>query len=152
LLTHAVAMQIYFRKLGGASVDGPDLGPVTKLGMGRKTGKPVHVPKAAAALPDMGGSDALAAEFGAPVASVAMPDSNGVTAAQTGGAGSGAAAAASPLAKQSDQQADAADDGGIVGGLVVAEADMQGVAEQELAYLQKRCKRKRATQPSAAGV
>ena len=54
VLTHDRRMQIYFRKLGGATVDTPDLGPVKKLGMGRRTGPVVTPPRAASALPSFG--------------------------------------------------------------------------------------------------
>jgi hypothetical protein len=143
-------LQIYFRKLGGASVDTPDLGPLTKLGMGRKTGKPVHIPKAAAALPEMGGSSALAAEFGAPSSHLPVV-SNGAAVATHGtdGSASSTQVAGPSDGAQAEQQAAADADAGIVGGLVVSEADMQGVAGEELEYLQRRCKRKRL--PQTAG-
>lgn len=138
------AAQIYFRKLGGASVDTPDLGPVTKLGMGRKTGEVVREPKAAAALPDMGGSDALALEFGAGApAAAAAPSDNSASVTDASGTGARQADAAPDLAQVAPAEA-AEDDGDIVGGLVVSEADMQGVAAAELEYLQRRCKRRRA--------
>ena len=158
-------MQIYFRKLGGVVLDTPDLGPVTKLGMGRRQGKEVFVPKAAAALPSMGAGGAedmgLAAELGGsmamgsplptPAAATATenasPEAAGGAAAAapaeagavaTGGNGSAAVEAPKEEAKKGFSDGDEE----IIGGLTVAQSEMEGVAQEELDYLSKRSKRK----------
>lgn len=145
-------MQIYFRKLGGAQVDTPDLGPVTKLGMGRRQGPVVTPPKAATSLPEFGGG-ALAAELGAPgqpavAQSVQAGDSRAVepegmndsrSSGQSGDGDSGGIIQPS----EADNAEISSEE--IVGGLSVVEADMEGVAKEELQYLMKRCKRQKQT-------
>lgn len=157
------AIQFYFRKLGGVVLDTPDLGPVTKLGMGRKQGEVVFVPKAAASLPEMGAAgagDALAAEFGgsmamsAPVTEPAAPvtNGNGSTAATANGAAaapaeasSGAAAATAEQESEETKKGFSEGDEEIIGGLTVAQSEMEGVAKEELEYLSRRSKRKTST-------
>eukprot|EP00892_Ulva_mutabilis_P003851 jgi/Ulvmu1/1838/UM119_0057.1 len=145
------AQQIYFRKLGGVQVDTPDLGPVTKLGMGRRQGSVVTPPKAAAALPELDGNAALAAEMGMPSmpAAPAIQASRGddATVSPSNGddtrhAAAGAVNNGSGHTAAQDTQPDTE---GIVGGLMVVEADMEGVAAEELEYLMKRCKRPKQT-------
>lgn len=142
-------LQIYFRKLGGAQVDTPDLGPVTKLGMGRRQGPVVTPPKAACTLPEFEGGGALAAELGLP-SFVASPAPMGGADALESSLRNKSEAVNSTNAGPShgaDQQPPAAvaesDTGEIVGGLIVVEADMEGVAKEELEYLMKRCKRQK---------
>jgi hypothetical protein len=150
-------LQIYFRKLGGATVDTPDLGPVTKLGMGRREGEAVQIPKAAASLPELGsGRDDLAAEFGAAMPAVPVPSmlstppaaGPGENGASEDGAwenGNGAPRGASNGAAAAGEGSEAETDSDdvIVGGLQVAESEMEGVAKDELEYLGKRCKRQK---------
>lgn len=162
LIKDACLLQFYFRKLGGVVLDTPDLGPVTKLGMGRKQGEVVFVPKAAASLPEMGSAgagDALAAEFGgsmamsAPVAEPAAPvtNGNGSTAATANGAAASAkassGAAAAPAEQESEETKKGFSEGDeeIIGGLTVAQSEMEGVAKEELEYLSRRSKRKTST-------
>lgn len=141
-------MQIYFRKLGGVQVDTPDLGPVTKLGMGRRQGPIVTPPKAAAALPGFDGDTVLAAELGMPSKPAApssqVNGSDAQTQSHTGNDADSSAGTGGPVngaqehanAPGSPPQTEE-----IVGGLTVVDADMEGVATEELEYLMKRCKR-----------
>ena len=147
-------MQIYFRKLGGATVDTPDLGPVKKLGMGRRTGPVVTPPRAASALPSFGDAS-LAGEFGSAVGDNSASAMGAMMAASSDGNGA-AGPAAPPAAEGSaagtgtskNGAAEAANEPevvgqGFVGGLEVDQTQMDGVAEEELQFLQRRCKRRR---------
>ena len=144
------------------------MGPVTKLGMGRRLGEEVFVPKAAAALPDMGApgtSNALASEFGGsmamspPATSPPAAPANGSGGAEAAGAAeaaTGAEAAEAPATAAAGENGSAAveapkeqvkkgfseGDEEIIGGLTVAQSEMEGVAQEELDYLSKRSKRK----------
>jgi hypothetical protein len=126
-------VQIYFRKLGGAQVSTPDLGPVTKLGMGRREGPLVAPYKAAAALPALEGPASLAAEFGlgGPPTAAAAVSGNGAD-EKTG------------EARNTEEKEEGADSGALtVGGIVVDQSQMEGVNEAELEFLRKQCKRRR---------
>ena len=156
--------QVYFRKLGGVKLDTPDLGPVKKLGMGRRTGEVVKPPKAAAALPALdfeGGS--MAAEFGnmtssnsssnsadnAAKAVAALQSANGAAPAAPGEATPASGNGAAPPASEQQQQQEQAEAQGIVGGLEIDQSMMDGVAKEELEFLERRCKRRRR-QPTPA--
>ena len=145
-------MQIYFRKLGGATVDTPDLGPVKKLGMGRRSGPVVTPPRAAAALPSFGESGgSLADEFGAPVgdnsaagmgaAMAVNGDSIGAATASTNGAS--VPESANAAAQTDTSGPEQAEEQGVIGGFEVDKTLMEGVAEDELKFLERRCKRRR---------
>lgn len=115
-------------------MDTPDLGPVRKLGMGRRTGAIVVPPKAASELPAFDGGDSLAAEFGA--------SSSGPGFAEQVGAS--AAAADAKSAANGNGAAGADDDKDVViGGMEVDQTAMEGVSEEQLAILATRCKRRR---------
>jgi hypothetical protein len=127
-------LQIYFRKLGGVEISTPDLGPVTKLGMGRRMGTVVAPYKAAAELPALEGPANLAAEFGLGTASTAPAVSGN-------GAQNGEATEAVDTAKKEKKGPDV---GALtVGGILVDQSQMEGVSEAELDFLRNRCKRKR---------
>jgi hypothetical protein len=153
-------LQIYFRKLGGATVKTPDLGPVKKLGMGRRSGPLVTPPKAASALPAFGGgADGLTAEFGAAMPSASPSGAAGADATAPAADGAAATAMAASDAPAEANRAAGTSNGtngaasveagggeqgqGIVGGLDVDKSQMDGVAEEELAFLERRCKRLR---------
>lgn len=132
-------------------MDTPDLGPVTKLGMGRRQGPVVTPPKAAASLPEFEGGGALAAELGVPGLPVTAPSLPVTGIDAVSAAGNNEAKIVSSGETNSDvDNANAAvgtqpETDEIVGGLTVIEADMEGVANEELEYLMKRCKRQTQT-------
>jgi hypothetical protein len=133
-------------------VDTPDLGPVRKLGMGRRSGPLVVSPKAATMLPSFDGAEALAAELGAATTDspgfaeqLATDAAEPVSAPAVGTNGSASASGDAQVAAAETRASGSSTEGEeeVIGGLEVDKTAMEGVAEDELIFLARRCKRLR---------